>query len=245
MAIDDLGEPLVDATGPILTHECPRCGTRKVVFDVIAAMRVQVEDEWKMWHEAFAVCKACYKSTVFRVANKEGDARHIWEGWLMSFDGRNLEDLCEIDGYIKQSDMGLEETPKGVPAEVEALFQEALRCRSVSAWNACGGMLRATLEKTVADMEARKEEGKRGRGGGTLHARLEALFERGELRKQIQPLVDNIRLDGNDAMHTGGLGRGDAEATLDFTRILLEEVYTLPANLAAAVERRETRRNKG
>jgi hypothetical protein len=75
-----------------------------------------------------------------------------------------------------------------------------------------------------------------------LGLRLPWLFKNGLLPKDLAGLSSCIREDGNDGAHQGTLTREDAEDLLDFTRSLLERLYTEPGKLLAAGERREKRR---
>jgi hypothetical protein len=77
-----------------------------------------------------------------------------------------------------------------------------------------------------------------------LGLRLPWLFERGYLPADLRELSTCIREDGNDGAHAGTLMREDAEDLLDFTRALLERVYTEPERLRLAEERRVARRRE-
>ena len=177
---------------------------------------------------------------------KQGEPlnRCIDQKWLMSLAPRDLNECCEIMGYVKQSDMGIEQSPKGIPAPVEEYFQEALRSKAVSAWNACGCMLRLTLEETVSDIERETSEQAASRQDQNLQSRLRALFEDGTLSEDLKPMADCIRLDGNDAAHGRKLIKDDAETLLDFVRLLLTRVYSYRADLKSAEERRRARRSR-
>jgi hypothetical protein len=52
----------------------------------------------------------------------------------------------------------------------------------------------------------------------------------------------SVKDDGNDGAHRGTLGKADAEDLQDFTFELLERLYTEPARLKQAEERRKQRR---
>lgn len=51
-----------------------------------------------------------------------------------------------------------------------------------------------------------------------------------------------MKEDGNDGAHAGTLSREETEDLLDFSVTLLERMYTEPARLRLAKERREERR---
>jgi hypothetical protein len=47
-----------------LVANCPRCGTRRITFDVTALLLVDMQHGWQHWYEAFAVCRHCSRSTI-------------------------------------------------------------------------------------------------------------------------------------------------------------------------------------
>ena len=69
------------------------------------------------------------------------------------------------------------------------------------------------------------------------------LFENGMLPEDLRELSTCIREDGNDGAHAGTLKKEDAEDLLDFTRALLERLFTEPEKLRLAQARREARRS--
>ena len=237
-------EPLAEEPRPTLVHDCPRCGAHAHTFDVVAAIAITVEHGWRVLHEAFARCRRCCKTTVFWIANKDMVRKRIDQGWLMSLAPRNLNECCDIEGYVKQSDMDVEEPPRGTPGPVDEYFREAVRCRAVSAWNGCGCMLRAALEEAVGDLERETSADGRSRQDENLKSRLNTLLENGTIPRDLQPMADCIRLDGNDAVHGRKLTEEDAETLLDFVRLLLTRVYSYREDLEAAEERRRARRKR-
>jgi hypothetical protein len=75
-----------------------------------------------------------------------------------------------------------------------------------------------------------------------LGFRLPWLFQREHLPRSLEDLSSCIKEDGNDGAHEGTLQRADAEDILDFTRVLLERLYSEPAQILRANERRAARR---
>ncbi|MBA3385446.1 MAG: DUF4145 domain-containing protein [Chthoniobacterales bacterium] len=76
----------------------------------------------------------------------------------------------------------------------------------------------------------------------SLGLRLPWLFDHALLPGGLRDLSHCIKEDGNDGAHAGSLSREDAEDLLDFTRALLERLYTEPEKLRLAQERRAERR---
>jgi hypothetical protein len=77
-----------------------------------------------------------------------------------------------------------------------------------------------------------------------LGLRLPWLFEAKLLPDALKDLATCIREDGNDGAHSGTLGQEDVEDILDFTRVLLERMFTEPKKLDIARARRDTRREQ-
>lgn len=78
--------------------------------------------------------------------------------------------------------------------------------------------------------------------GAIWGLRLPWLFKNGLLPRDLEQLAACVREDGNDGAHAGTLKKPDAEDLLDFTTALLERMFTEPAKLKAAKERRDQRR---
>jgi hypothetical protein len=89
---------------------------------------------------------------------------------------------------------------------------------------------------------ATDEKGLNSKIRRNLGLRLPLLFDNGLLPESLKELSTCIKEDGNDGAHVGNLTKSDAEDLLDFTTALLERMYTEPARLRLAKERRDSRR---
>jgi len=87
-------------------------------------------------------------------------------------------------------------------------------------------------------------EGLNQRTRRNLGLRLPWLFDNELLPESLKDLSTCVREDGNDGAHAGNLGKEDAEDLLDFTKILLERIFTEPERIRQAAERRVQRRNQ-
>ena len=47
-----------------LVADCPRCGSRRITFDLFAGKIIRVEYGWQQWYETFSVCRHCHHSTI-------------------------------------------------------------------------------------------------------------------------------------------------------------------------------------
>jgi hypothetical protein len=78
---------------------------------------------------------------------------------------------------------------------------------------------------------------------GNLAASLEALAEGGVLEPRMLEWADHLRLYGNDAAHDVEvqIARTEAEDLLDFTRALVEYVFTYRHRFEEFKQRRQSR----
>jgi hypothetical protein len=56
-----------DVSAPVaqLVADCPRCGAKKITFDVTQEHLLGLKYDWQHHYEAFAICRNCHRSTVF------------------------------------------------------------------------------------------------------------------------------------------------------------------------------------
>lgn len=76
----------------------------------------------------------------------------------------------------------------------------------------------------------------------SLGLRLSWLFDNGALAEDLKLLADCVQQDGNDGAHDGTLTKEDAQDLHDFCVEMLRRLYTEPARLKLAKDRREQRR---
>jgi hypothetical protein len=164
---------------------------------------------------------------------------------LVDFKG-SLNPFFEIDRFISLRDNVVHMPPEHLPDDVQNAFMEGAACISIACNNAAAAMFRLCLDIVTrpllpeADDASRPQPNRRQRRD--LGLRLPWLFEEKLLPDDLQELSTCIREDGNDGAHVGNLSKEDAEDVLDFTRVLLERLFTQPNKLALAKERRDKRR---
>ncbi len=124
-----------------------------------------------------------------------------------------------------------------VPEPIRQAFDEARRCFSAGAFTASAIMCRKSVEGLCADKNAT---------GRTLAERLKSLRENQVVETRLFAWADELRLWGNDAAHDVAvtIGKADAEDLLEFTRALMEYVYTFGGRFEQFQARR-TRRPAG
>jgi hypothetical protein len=228
-----------------LVADCPRCGAKEITFDVRASTVVRWEYQWQQWHEAFAICRNCHKTTVFILSDKG-----IEEGKFLQKVGpanveKSLNNFIRVERYVSLRDTETTPPPEHVPENISAIFTEGATCLAVQCYNAAGTMFRLCVDlSTRAMLPEGEAAGLNQRVRRDLGLRLPWLFEAGFLPKELRELSACIREDGNDGAHAGTLKKADAEDLLDFTIALLERLYTEPARLRLAEKRRQERRGK-
>ena len=75
-----------------------------------------------------------------------------------------------------------------------------------------------------------------------LHPRLAWLFQHGKLPKDLEDLASVVKNDGNDAVHRGTVDEETALDLVDFTELLLAQIYTRPERVKIAQKRSAERK---
>lgn len=226
-----------------LVANCPRCGARHITFDVTAAQQYRIEYGWQRWYEAFGICRNCGHTTVFVLSESvNGDYEHVHKVGLLKV-GSSLNNYVDIKGHISLKDRASVPTPEHLPKDIAAVFEEGATCFAVGCYNAAGTMFRLCVDLATRAMLPDDDVlGLNARTRRDLGLRLPWLFDSGRLPDALKELSSCIKDDGNDGAHAGTLTEDDAGDLLDFTSLLLERIYTEPARLLLASERRSARR---
>lgn len=226
-----------------LVADCPRCGAKRITFDLWSTLPTHKKYGWQNWYEVFCVCQHCFKSTVFVVCdNEQSDELSRLDCRLQDADYA-INRMVRVEGSIGLKDRVTALVPEHVPAEIASAFQEGARCRAVECPNAAGAMFRLCVDLgTRALLPAEDVDGLNRKIRRDLGLRLPWLFQTNRLPVELEGLSHCIREDGNDGAHAGTLTADEAEDLMDFTVALLERLYTIPKRLELAQERREKRR---
>lgn len=229
-----------------LVANCPRCGATMITFDLLQSTVVELQYNWQNWHEAFCICRHCHKSTVFVLADEGvNEGKLIRQKGLSAVNG-SVNALVGVQSYISTKDKSPAVPPEHLPDDIHAVFVEGSVCLAVGCSNAAGTMFRLCIDKaTRAMLPEEDSNGLNSKVRRSLGLRLPWLLDNGVLPEALRELSSCIKDDGNDGAHDGSLTREDAEDLLDFTFALLERLYTEPARLRIASERRIARREKG
>lgn len=112
---------------------------------------------------------------------------------------------------------------QGVPDPIRRDFEEALQC--FAAGHVFGAALvgRRVLQAAVRNS---------GGTGPNLKAEIDSLSQE-KLGPLLKAAAHEVRLVGNEAAHAEEISIDDGDALLEFTRDVLEALYTLPFRIAA------------
>lgn len=229
----------------IIVADCPRCRAHNMTFDVSSSVAVGMDHGWLRTFEGFCVCRNCGRGTIFflRVSNYDfshssaGPRPETHNGSLMPF-------IDKPTRFVSIRDMGKQSAPEFAPDDVGNAYNQGATCVAVECWDAAAAMFRKSVDLATRPLlPSSDEEGLNSRTRRDLGLRLPWLFKTKRLPNDLQDLSTCIREDGNDGAHSGSLEKADAEDLLDFTKALLERLYTEPERLRQAAERREARRN--
>ena len=226
-----------------LVADCPRCGAKRITFDLKEAIVIGGQYRWQLFREAFCICRHCGKSTIFVVRDSGIEQSEITKKVGLQNVKGAANDYVHVDRYISLRDGPSVQPPEHVPPEILAVFQEGATCLSVGCFNASGTMFRLCIDlASKALLPAGEHDGLNARTRRDLGLRLPWLFDNGVLPASLRELSHCIKEDGNDGAHAGTLTKEDAEDLLDFTVALLERLYTEPKRIELAQERRTSRR---
>jgi Domain of unknown function (DUF4145) len=219
----------------MLTLDCARCPAKRMTHDVLDCSTVDSN------YEYFVRCRACSKTSIWNVGQvMNQNTPQQLAGEKAVLDGRIL-----VGGLVRPRASAVE-APDHTPPELKLIFDEGAECLAIGAWNASSAMFRKIVDQISKERMNSAPSGppadKRTRFN--LKPRLEWLFANNLLPKEVEPLANAIREDGNDGVHNAPLGELDALDLQDFTVELLEVLYTLPGRLRDAEARRAQRRGQ-
>jgi hypothetical protein len=120
-----------------------------------------------------------------------------------------------------------------VPEHIASAADEAYRCRSINALRGAILLARGVVEATAKE---------RGIDKGMLHAKIEALHAKGDIRGFTKDAAHELRFLGNDMAHgdfVNEVDADDADEVLDVMTEILSEVYQGPARVNRMKTKRE------
>jgi len=226
-----------------LVANCPRCGSKRITFDLTEENLIGVQYDWQYWYEVFCICRHCRRSTIFVLSqNTSSNKDVVHEKGVVQL-GNAVNRYMNVESYISLKDAEAVPPPEFLPKNIEAVFNEGAKCLAIGCVNAAATMFRLCVDLASKDQLPEADiEGLNAKIRRNLGLRLPWLFDHGLLPETLRELSTCIKEDGNDGAHAGTLSQHDAEDLLDFTVALLERIYTEPERLRIAQERRKLRR---
>ncbi len=248
---------------PHIIANCPRCGNKKMTFDINGSSGdLSPRHHFKSWeefqqncspdeegnmYESFAICRHCKRTVVFVIAEN-----YDWEKQVviksdppMNIKG-SLNNHFIILGFVRFRDNAAYPMPEFISENIANAFKEGIACLSIECWNSASAMFRLCLDLTTKDMiqelPENSKEGLTDHHRKFLKPRLDWLFENEKIPKDLKKIAGYIKDDGNYGTHDGTLTKDDAEDLFDFTSILLERTYTEPEKIKYIENRRARRK---
>ena len=226
---------------PIFISSCPRCGIKKITFDVLASFR---RYDWN--YTLFCHCRGCFEGSTFDVQLNRSlpESQRELAGLIIS-------KFCVKIEVQKPKFQNVAECPEFVPESVKEIFDEGATCRALGCYSASGAMFRKVIDQATRTLVDAKP-GETNSDGSTiswkefkdLRLRLNWLISNDKLPNGMDQLVECVREDGNDAAHAlesiGSEGASDLE---DFSKAILEFLFTMPGKISRNIDRRAGRRD--
>lgn len=225
-----------------LVADCPRCGSRKMTFDLLGSIYRGKRGDWQKMFELMAACRHCKRGVIFVVSQQSASraSNEVLDA-LLSFKGV-INDYADVERYVSIRDDFTAQAPEHVPEDIKRAFNEAATSVSTECWNAAGAMFRACLDLATRPLIPPEGE-PNAKIRRDLGLRLPWLFDNHKLPGDLRRLSGCIREDGNDGAHQVTLGKAEAEDMQDFTATILQRLYTEPEKVRQAEERTKSRRS--
>ncbi|CAI3956558.1 unnamed protein product [Commensalibacter communis] len=219
-----------------LVSTCPHCQSSKVTLNVRGAHQ-SFSDPNNIY--IFAICKHCYEPTIFLIHDTPHTAS-LTPDQIIAHDHTSLEDFYTIEKIIRLPENILYQCPEHVPDSIKAKFNEAAKCHAYDCFCASAAMLRLCLDTVTRDLLTEEADKKK-----SLYNRINTLFNTRIFSERLHVFAEQIRLDGNTALHEGLINTNDLEDLFDFTIFLLEDLYTYRKRMNLIIEKQAQRKNQG
>ena len=208
-------DDLTDILDHPLSLTCPHCGTR-AGMTAISIPRFGLIHRFKLTSFGiFYRCDACSKPVGIVYDNvPPSNPQPIPDG------GRMLQGALEPFEH------------KYLPADVRGDFTEALRCYSISCWNAFGAMCRRALQSVATSLGAD--------GTTKVQAQLRDLKDMGAVDDDAFTQLTEIMLGGHDGAHPHlpALTPERASILLQLMKDVLYQLFVRPGKIKEAGELR-------
>lgn len=236
--------------------DCPNCAAQNSTFKV-KSWDTRLEDECLKW-SFFSICRACtipmiieanieetlYQDCLSRYHDESEGIDELKRVISRDVESDNSHLNAIFDNFMYNPVLANQKIPpEHLPEEIKIIFIEASKCLSLSCFNATAAMFRLCLDRVTKEIVNQNIElSPTQNDKKSIHNRLIWIFDKNILNRDLEELSRCIKDDGNDGAHDGNIGKDEAEDLFDFTYEFLETVYTKPARLRNATERRQLRR---
>jgi hypothetical protein len=134
----------------LLVVDCPRCGARKITFDVRDQVLRSTQYDWRNIYELFSVYRGCHAPTIF-IVGLHSDAYNAKDSFykenaLVSYKG-GLNQFFKIEGFVNLRDNTRQKPPEYLPEEIANIFNEGAACLVSRCNNAAATMSTQSASK--------------------------------------------------------------------------------------------------
>lgn len=227
--------------------DCPRCKSKHTTFDVLTACCTSsLTDRFAKFFniEIPVQCRHCGHVSIIRGQIYDSD---LAENIARAIEGYPRLNDCVSNalGFVSLADVDTDAAPQYLPQNIEAIYTEGSKCFAIGCYNAAGAMFRLCLDiATKSLLQEVDTHTMNHNQRSKLAFRLDWIFDNKYWADDLRELASCIKNNGNDGAHDGDLDAVDAEDLKDFTHLILERVYTIPARNKMALGRREERKKK-
>lgn len=201
---------------PVLVYDCPRCASARMTHELVYARKL--DQAGNVLH-AMMACARCNDTSVVVLLP-------------LPVGSLTPKDVPHIEDYFKPIDIRPKpetiEAPYGTPDRIARRFIEAEGGFRSGHWNSAVTMYRSCLDiatKQLAPNHAKLAMAKR----------IRAMSTDNQLPPAMADWADQVRLDGNEAVHGEDEFSEDEAAPLrHFTRMFLTYAYEMPQRVIDA-----------
>ena len=202
---------------PTFKADCPRCGTRSVMFMIESWEKILGSPSGK--GDVLARCAHCTRGVVATYFLDPGDTLQNKLKMLDPARRRPTEIAPPFP------DTG---APTHTPEKAAGFYRQGMDNLPGNP-DAAGAMFRKALETALKEKFP-------DRGKMSLAKRIAAAAEAGDLTQDLADWAHQIRIDGNDAAHDEITGN-QVQAMQIFTELVLRYLFELPGMLKEAQQR--------
>ena len=204
-----------------ISAPCPHCLHDKTLLE--AVWQTRSGNQW----QAYMVCMHCHLGSGFVFEAKDNVALSNGPQGLK---GSVAQQLRIVRRWPKPVELI---APEYTPAPVAKRFVEGEDAFHRSNWNSAVAMYRSALGIATKGMPEVPE-------GQTFFKRLGWLYDNGKITDDIRAWADQVRVEGNNALHDPDeFSEADAAALRYFTEMFLRYVFELPGKVDAFRARQE------